>query len=65
MNINLHNVTKIEVKPRHDHKDFSVRDIVFHTKEFNYDLNGYSRNTFEVSCFLKEKDVAKLIYSKK
>tara|TARA_R100001460_G_scaffold48402_1_gene86382 strand:+ start:3373 stop:3570 length:198 start_codon:yes stop_codon:yes gene_type:complete len=65
MNINLHNVTKIEVKPRNDLKGFSVRDIVFHTKEFNYDLNGYTRNTFEVSCFVKDKDIAKLVYSKK
>ena len=68
MDLNIHKVTKIEVKPINDVKgsvrDFSVRNIIIHSKEFNYDLNDYIDNKIEISCFLESRDVAKLVYSK-
>jgi len=68
MDLNIHNVVKIEVKPINDVKgsirDFSVREIIVHSKEFNYELNDYITNKIEVSCFLESRDVAKLVYSK-
>jgi len=65
MDINIHNVVKIEVKPRTDLTGFSTRDIVIHSKEYNYDVRDYVERSFTVNCFIKDKDVAKLVYSKK
>ena len=65
MDLNIHNVVKIEVKPRTDLSGFSTRDIVIHSKEYNYDLGDYVTKRFTVNCFVKDKATAKLIYSKK
>ena len=68
MYLNIHNVVKIEVKPINDVKgsirNFSVREIIVHSKEFNYQLNDFITNKIEVSCYLENRDVAKLVYSK-
>ena len=64
MDINVHKVTKIEVKKRRDINNFSVRDIVFHNLEYDYETQKYFPSRTEVTCFLEDKDVAKLIYSK-
>lgn len=64
MDLTIHNVVKIEVKPRSDLSNFSTRDIIIHSREYNYALRDYVTNKFEVSCFLENKDVAKLVYSK-
>ena len=68
MDLNIHNVVKIEVKPVNDIegsiRDFSVIDIIIHSKEFNYQLNDFITNKIEVSCFRENRDVAKLVYSK-
>ena len=64
MDINIMKVTKIEVKKRKDVSNFSVRDIVFHNLEYDYVTQEYFTAKTEVTCFLEDKDVAKLIYSK-
>lgn len=64
MEINLHNVFKIEVKPIHNLKSFSTRDIVFHYKDYCKETNKDIVNEFTVNAFIHDKKVAKLIYSK-
>tara|TARA_R110000851_G_scaffold324740_1_gene492254 strand:- start:309 stop:506 length:198 start_codon:yes stop_codon:yes gene_type:complete len=64
MDIKVHKVTKIEVKKRRDISNFSVREIVFHNLEYDYEKGSYFPTKTEITCFLEDKDVAKLIYSK-
>ena len=64
MDINIHNVVKIEVKPRTDLTGFSTRDIVIHSRDYNFDVGDYVENKFTVNCFVKDKETAKLVYSK-
>ncbi len=64
MDLNIHNVVKIEVKPRTDLSGFSTRNLVIHSKEYNYDLKDYIINTFSITTFFDDKDIAKLVYSK-
>ena len=64
MDLNIHNVVKIEVKPRTDLSGFSTRNLVIHSKEYNYDLQDYIINTFSITTFFDDKDIAKLVYSK-
>ena len=64
MDLNIMRVTKIEVKKRKDVKDFSVRDIVFHNLEYDWKTQEYFTARTEVTCFLEDKDSAKLIYNK-
>ncbi len=65
MEINIHNVVKIEVKPRTDLEGFSTRDIVIHSKDYDFDVRDYVVKRFTVNCFVKDKETAKLVYSKK
>ena len=64
MDLNIHNVVKIEVKPRTDLQGFSTRNLVIHSREYNYDLKDYIINTFSITTFFDDKDIAKLVYSK-
>jgi len=64
MDLNIMRVTKIEVKKRKDVRDFSIRDIVFHNLEYDWTTREYFTVKTEVTCFLEDKDVAKLIYDK-
>jgi hypothetical protein len=64
MEINLHNVIKIEVKPINNLKSFSTRDIVFHYEDYCKETNKDIINEFTVNAFIHDKKVAKLIYSK-
>ena len=64
MDLNIHNVVKIEVKPRTDLSGFSTRNLVIHSREYNYDLKDYIINTFSITTFFDDKDIAKLVYSK-
>ena len=65
MEINIHNVVKIEVKPRTDLEGFSTRDIVIHSRDYDFDVRDYVVKRFTVNCFVKDKETAKLVYSKK
>jgi len=64
MDLNIHNVVKIEVKPRTDLSGFSTRNLVIHSKEYNWELQDYIINTFSITTFFDDKDIAKLVYSK-
>ena len=64
MDLNIHNVVKIEVKPRTDLSGFSTRNLVIHSKEYNWELKDYIINKFTITTFFDDKDIAKLSYSK-
>lgn len=64
MDLNIHNVVKIEVKPRTDLSGFSTRNLVIHSKEYNWELQDYIINKFTITTFFDDKDIAKLSYSK-
>ena len=64
MDLNIHNVVKIEVKPRTDLSGFSTRNLVIHSKEYNWELQDYIINKFTITTFFDDKDIAKLVYSK-
>jgi hypothetical protein len=64
MDLNIHNVVKIEVKPRTDLSGFSTRNLVIHSKEYNWELQDYITNKFTITTFFDDKDIAKLSYSK-
>jgi len=64
MDLNIHNVVKIEVKPRTDLSGFSTRNLVIHSKEYNWELQDYIINKFSITTFFDDKDIAKLVYSK-
>lgn len=63
MDINIHRVTKIEVRKRHDMSSFSTRDIVIHSKTFDYGKNDYVTNKVTLNCYLSDKSVSKLVYT--
>jgi hypothetical protein len=63
MEINIHRVSKIEVKKRSDLANFSTRDIVIHSKEYDFETRKYIDRTLELNCFLNDKSVAKLVYT--
>jgi len=66
MEINLHDVFKIEVKPRKDIVNFHTRDVVFHYSDYCKKTGEDIDNQFTVSAFTHDKKVAnKLTYSKK
>ena len=63
MEINIHRVSKIEVKKRVDLKSFSARDIVIHSKEYDYNLNDYIDRQISLNCFFEDKSIGKLVYT--
>ena len=63
-NINIHNVTKIEVKPKEEYTTFCSRDIVIHSLQKDYKTGEYIPTKLSLNLFLEGKDVAKLVYSK-
>ena len=63
-NLNIHNVTKIEVKPKEKYSTFSSRDIVIHSLQKDYKTKKYIPTRLSLNLFLEDEDVAKLVYSK-
>ena len=61
----FHNVTKIEVLKRKDHRGFSVRDLVIHNDEYNYELGRKISTKTAINLFLDDKSAGKLVYSDK
>ena len=61
--ITFHNVSKIEVLERKDHKGFSVRDLVIHNDEYNYELGRRIATKTEINLFLDSKEAGKLVYN--
>lgn len=63
MEINIHRVSKIEVKKRTDLKTFSTRDIVIHSKEYDYNVGDYVERQISLNCFFEDKSIGKLVYT--
>ena len=63
MEINIHRVSKIEVKKRTDLKSFSTRDIVIHSKEYDYNIGDYVERQISLNCFFNDKSIGKLVYT--
>ena len=63
MEINIHRVSKIEVKKRTDLKSFSTRDIVIHSKEYDYNVGDYVERQISLNCFFDDKSIGKLVYT--
>ena len=63
--VSFHNVTKIEVLKRKDHRGFSVRDLVIHNDEYNYELGRRIATKTEINLFLDSKEAGKLVYNNK
>ena len=63
--VSFHNVTKIEVLKRKDHKGFSVRDLVIHNEEYNYEIGRKIATKTQINLFLDNKEAGKLVYNNK
>ena len=63
--VSFHNVTKIEVLKRKDHRGFSVRDLLIHNDEYNYELGRKISTKTEINLFLDDKSAGKLVYNNK
>ncbi len=63
MEINIHRVSKIEVKKRVDLKSFSARDIVIHSKEYDYNVGDFIDRQISLNCFFEDKSIGKLVYT--
>jgi len=61
--VSFHNVTKIEVLKRKDHNGFSVRDLVIHNNEYNYELGRRIATKTQINLFLNSKEASKLVYN--
>ena len=59
----FHNVTKIEVRKRKDLKGFSIRDLVIHNEEYNYELGRKIATKTAINLFLDDKEAGKLVYN--
>ena len=62
--VSFHNVTKIEVLKRKDHRGFSVRDLVIHNEEYNFELGRKIATKTDINLFLDDKSAGKLVYQK-
>tara|TARA_R100000234_G_scaffold54950_1_gene32936 strand:+ start:1283 stop:1492 length:210 start_codon:yes stop_codon:yes gene_type:complete len=63
--VSFHNVTKIEVLKRKDHRGFSVRDLVIHNEEYNYEIGRKIATKTQINLFLDNKEAGKLVYNNK
>tara|TARA_R100000734_G_C3308050_1_gene98668 strand:+ start:1035 stop:1247 length:213 start_codon:yes stop_codon:yes gene_type:complete len=61
--VSFHNVTKIEVLKRKDHKGFTVRNLIIHNDEFCYELGRRIATQTEINLFLDNKEASKLVYN--
>jgi len=63
-NIRIHKVTKIEVKKLNKGESFMCRDIVIHSKRYDFELNQYITEETKLDLFLDNASASKLVYSK-
>ena len=63
--VSFHNVTKIEVLKRKDHEGFSVRDLVIHNEEYNYEVGRRIATKTRINLLLDSKNASKLVYNNK
>ena len=62
--IRISDVTKIEVKAVNKGGSYICRDLVIHSKKYNYELNKYVEEETRLDLFLKDSSASKLVYSK-
>jgi hypothetical protein len=63
-NIRIHKVTKIEVKKLNKGESFMCRDIVIHSKRYDFELNQYITEETKLDLYLDDASASKLVYSK-
>jgi hypothetical protein len=62
--IRIHRVTKIEVKKVNKGDSYLCRDIVIHSKKYDFELNDYITEETKLDLFLDNASASKLVYSK-
>jgi hypothetical protein len=62
--LRIHKVTKIEVKKVNKGEGYLCRDLVIHSKRYDYDLNDYITEETRIDLFLDDASASKLVYSK-
>ena len=63
-NIRIHKVTKIDVKKLNKGESFMCRDIVIHSKRYDFELNQYITEETKLDLYLDDASASKLVYSK-
>jgi len=63
-NIRIHKVTKIEVKKVDKGSGYICRDLVIHSKRYDFELNDYITEETRIDLFLDNPSASKLVYSK-
>ena len=62
--LRIHRVTKIEVKKLNKGDSYLCRDLVIHSKRYDFELNDYITEKTKIDLFLDDVSASKLVYSK-
>lgn len=62
--IRISDVTKIEVKAVNKGGSYICRDLVIHSKRYDYELGKDIEQETRLDLFLKDASASKLVYSK-
>jgi len=62
--LRIHKVTKIEVKKVNKGDSYLCRDIVIHSKRYDFKRNEYITEETKLDLFLDNASASKLVYSK-
>ena len=62
--LRIHKVTKIEVKKLNKGDSYLCRDLVIHSKRYDFELNDYITEKTKIDLFLDDVSASKLVYSK-
>jgi len=62
--LRIHRVTKIEVKKLNKGDSYLCRDIVIHSKRYDFERNDYITEETKLDLFLDNASASKLVYSK-
>ena len=60
MEINIHKVTKIEVR-NHDLTNFSTKDFIIHSTQYDIEKGRDVTTKFTVNCFLENEESGNLV----
>ena len=62
--LRIHRVTKIEVKKINKGDSYICRDLIIHSKRYDFELNDYITEQTRIDLFLDNPSASKLVYSK-
>jgi len=62
--LRIHRVTKIEVKKINKGDSYICRDLIIHSKRYDFELNDYITEKTRIDLFLDDASASKLVYSK-